>query len=283
MKAAFLTRRHEPQSRSIVPEVARLLRERDVEVDMLYPDEQVLDLACVPVAHDLYVLKEKTEMALTLAASFHDRGALLVNPLFVTEVCRDKVATSRVLQRARVPIPETFVGATPRHLAPLLETGALVVKPRRGSQGRGVRVVRDVAHLEEAPSEGSVFAQRYYEPDGKDRKIYRIGEAIFGVERVWPARTYEEKIGEPFEVTGRLRDITLRCGAAFGIDLYGLDIIVTAQGPFVVDFSSFPGFKGVPQADVHVADYLIRALERRGNGKRESSPVRRWETREAAR
>src|SRR2546425_8664481 len=42
--------------------------------------------------------------------------------------------------------------------------------------------------------------------------------------------------------------ISLRCGRAFGIDLYGVDIIESEGMPYVVDMCSIPGFKGVPDA-----------------------------------
>jgi ribosomal protein S6--L-glutamate ligase len=144
----------------------------------------------------------------------------------------------------------------------LLDGGALVVKPNRGSQGRGVRVVRRATDLEESRSESLVFAQRYHRPRGRDRKIYRIGNEVFGVKRVWPVRTYEDKRGEPFEVSPELQDVALRCGRAFGIDLYGLDVVMSDDGPVVVDMSSFPGFKGVPHAARRIADYVYEAGRR---------------------
>src|SRR3989449_10140344 len=90
---------------------------------------------------------------------------------------------------------------------------------------------------------------------------------IFGVKRVWPARTYEQNLGEPFTITPELHNISLRCGRAFGIDLYGLDIIENNGKPYVVDVSSFPGFKGVPDAALRLADYIYSAGQRVLNGE----------------
>jgi ribosomal protein S6--L-glutamate ligase len=107
-----------------------------------------------------------------------------------------------------------------------------------------------------------VFAQRYHEPEGRDRKIYVIGGQVFGVKRVWPVRTFEDKVGEPFTITPDLASIALRCGEAFGLELYGLDIIISDGSPYVVDISSFPGFKGVPDAALRLADYIYDAARR---------------------
>jgi ribosomal protein S6--L-glutamate ligase len=176
---------------------------------------------------------------------------------------RDKIVASRVLQEAKVPYPETYITGRPSQLASLLDKGPLVVKPYRGSEGRGVRVVWDADELGEIPTnQGPIFAQRYYKPQGLDHKIYCIDGQIFGVKRVWPVRSYEDKMGRPFTITPELREIALRCGEAFGIDLYGVDIIMNEDRPYVVDMSSFPGFKGVPEAALRLADYIYTAGQR---------------------
>jgi len=64
-----------------------------------------------------------------------------------------------------------------------------------------------------------------------------------------------------------MRDIALRCGRAFGIDLYGVDIIESDGMPYVVDMCSIPGFKGVPNAVTLLAQYFRNAAERAARDK----------------
>jgi ribosomal protein S6--L-glutamate ligase len=213
------------------------------------------------------VLKSGSELALSLAGALHEAGATIVNPYPVAAACRDKVIATSVLQSAGVPTPETYLAAHVGELAPLLDQGPLVVKPYRGTNGVGVHTVWDPDQLDDVAHGGVIFAQRYHKPEGRDRKIYVIGGQVFGVKRVWPARTYEEKLGEPFTITRELREIALACGRAFGIELYGLDIIVSDGRPYVVDISSFPGFKGVPDASLRLADYIYAAAERALRGE----------------
>jgi ribosomal protein S6--L-glutamate ligase len=264
MRLGLILTRH-PRTRisPIVPEVVRLLREWDVDVQLIYPEEELTSLDAVADECDLYVLKSGTELALSLAGALHAMGATLLNPYPVAAACRDKIVTTRILDEADVPTPETYVTGDPLTLAPLLESGPVVVKPHRGSQGRGVCVVRHPAELESFPFElGTVLAQRYHQSDGRDRKVYCIGDQVFGVKRVWPVRNYRDKLGEPFTVSEEIREIALRCGAAFGLELYGLDIVVSEERPYVVDVSSFPGFKGVPDAALRLADYIYAAMHR---------------------
>src|SRR5438445_473402 len=103
-----------------------------------------------------------------------------------------------------------------------------------------------------APTEEPVCAQRYHPPDGPDRKISSIGNELFGVLRGRPART-------SFTLSPQLVDIAQRCGGAFGIDLFSVDIVESAGRTYVVDMSSVPGFHGVPDAAVRVAEDIYAA------------------------
>lgn len=270
MRIAFILTRH-PASRHspIIPEVMRLLMDWGMDVDAIYPEERLTNLAKIRVDYDLYVLKSGTELALSLAGALHTAGAKLLNPYRVAEILRDKIVTSHILHAAGIPVPDAFVTADEKQLVTLLEDGPIVVKPYRGSQGRGVRVVRSAGELSLGMNadEEFMFIQRYHEPQGLDKKIYVIGDQVFGVKRVWPPKTYDEKLGEPFTITPELHDIALKCGQAFGIDLYGFDVIESNGQPYVVDMSSFPGFKGVPNAALRLADYIYTVGERLSSGE----------------
>ena len=269
MRIGMLMLRHPPTRISpIMPAVVQMLQNWGCGVDIIYPEERVTPLSEVRVIHDLYILKSGTELALSLAGALHAVGARILNPYPVAATMRDKIASMRVLEAAGVPVPETYITSHSRQLADLLDAGPLVLKPYRGSQGRGVHVIWDADELDDVSSdEGPVFAQRYHKPEGEDHKIYVIGEQMFGVKRIFPARTYEEKIGEPFTISSELREIALRCGHAFGVDLFGFDVVMSNGKPYVVDIQSFPGFKGVPDAELRLADYIYSAAQRAVNGE----------------
>jgi len=238
------------------------LSARGVKLDLICPEKQLLDMATVRVENDLYILKSGTELALSMAGALHGLGAVTLNPYPTVAMMRNKIIVTRMLQQAGLPVPASYVASDPSEFVPLLDSGPLILKPYRGSRGVGIRIIRDAGELTGMKPNGLILAQRYKEPDGTDRKIYCIGGELFGVKRIWPIRTYEDKVGEPFAVTPELREIALRCGRVFGIDLYGLDVVVSAGQPYVVDVQKFGSYMGVPDAPRRLADYIQAAAQR---------------------
>src|SRR3712207_1540010 len=91
--------RHSP----LMPEVVRLLQAWGATVDILYPHEQLMQLSQLRVGYDVYVLKAKTNLVLSLAGALHGAGATMLNSYPITALMRDKVMTMHVLQRAGIP------------------------------------------------------------------------------------------------------------------------------------------------------------------------------------
>lgn len=257
-------------------QMVQLLSDRGVTLQLIYPEKQLTDLSQVRVENDLYLLKSGTEPALSLGGSLHVLGAVTLNPYPVVQMLRNKVIVMRALQAAGVPVPDTFMTCDVADLAPLLEAGPLIIKPYRGTRGRGVVVVRRPEELAAPADDDFVLAQRYHAPDGdgQDHKIFRIGDRIFGIQRVWPIRTYEDKVGRPFDPSPELRDIAIRCGEAFGIDLYGLDVVMSEGRPYVVDLNKFGSYMGVPDGPRLLADYVYTAAERAMHGAHYPAPVK---------
>jgi len=274
LRIGFLLPRYSQRSKSFMPAVVQALAESGAMVDIIHPVDRMVNLAELRVEHDLYVLRHTSGFSLSLAGALHALGAAIVNPYPVSAALRDKIVATRTLQAAGVLTPATYAAAHPDQLRPLLDSGPLVVKPYQGAGGHHVGVVRNDVELAAVNcGREPVFAQRYHPNDGRDRKVYSIGGRLFGVKKVFPRRTEEEKQGEPFTLTPQLRDIAERCGRAFGIDLYGVDIIESEGTPYVVDMCSIPGFKGVPDALRLLTQYFHAAAERAVRGELLSHPA----------
>jgi len=260
MKIGVITKREKAhKSGSVMRETIGLLESRGVAVEAIYPEDGCVDVARVKADCDLYLLKSGTEAALSFAGALHVAGAKILNPYPSVVAMRDKIISTKTLQLADAPLPETWFASKPEQLAGLLKEGPVVIKPFwAASQGRGVQTIKTEEELATVTGEdGVIFAQRYHQPDGRDHKLYVIGDQVFGVRRVWPPLTLEDKLGEPFDVPDEMREIALGCGRAFGVGLYGVDLITSGGKSYIVDINTFPGFKGVPKAAELLADYVL--------------------------
>jgi ribosomal protein S6--L-glutamate ligase len=265
MKIGLITTRKKGRTEgegSVMGDVAARLESRGYTLEPIFPDETLLDISNSRPDCDLYLLKSGTTPAMALAAILDAADAQILNRYDAVVKIKSKILSSRLLSDAGIPVPDAFVANDTASLAPLLSRNPIVIKPLfGGSRGRGVEIVHSIDELPQS-DDGAFFVQSYHQPDGKDYKLYRIASKVFGVRRVWPARTLEEKLGEPFDPSQEMIDITMRCGEAFGINLYGIDIITSGGRPYVVDINSFPGFKGIPEAGRYLADYITEYLEK---------------------
>jgi ribosomal protein S6--L-glutamate ligase len=244
--------------------VARLRDTHGVTVDLLTPDEQLLELGQLQAEHDLYVLKAKTPMTLAMAAAVSAAGARVINTFEASNLTRDKLAATAVLAASGVPVPASWATGRPELLRDQLEGGPLWLKPQRGSQGKGVRRLTSVAEMDRAECAACdvyglpipLFAQREVPSGGRDLKVYVVGEHMWAIARPFPARTLEDKLGTPCRVPPMIREAAIGCGRALGLELYGVDFLVAGDQFFVIDVNALPGFKGVPEAPAAIADYV---------------------------
>jgi ribosomal protein S6--L-glutamate ligase len=247
----------------LVPMLVDHLEAWGARVMLIDPDVEPVSLHDLHATDvDLYVLVSPSEAALSLAGALEGSGGVVFPSYTVAAGCRDKIVQTAVLSHAGLPVPESWLTVHPETLAGELRRGPLLVKDPRGSLGRGLHLVRhrdDLWHL----SRGTPWlVMRYHRADGPDLKLYRIDDEVHGVARTFPAHSIADKLGRPLQVTSELRDLAVRCGDAFGTNMCGVDVIRSDGRLWVVDMSSFPGFKGVPDAADRIAHLVLTRARR---------------------
>src|SRR5207249_8577944 len=114
-----------------ISEIVRALGALGATANPVHLGDNLFDVAEERLDYDLYVLKNKSDLAMSVAADLYSAGAALLNPYPVSAMLRDRIVTFRVLRAAGVPVPETFVASHISQLLPALDRGPLIVKPYR--------------------------------------------------------------------------------------------------------------------------------------------------------
>jgi ribosomal protein S6--L-glutamate ligase len=261
-RVSFLMERGTPpRLNPIMADAFKLLEARQIQVDVRFPEDELLRLNDLRLDADVYVLKSDTELSLSLALSFEQLGARVLNRASASLLAKDKILAAATLARAGLPAPRSLAAAQPAQLAGQLAR-PLILKPHRGYHGAGVAVAHARDELPAASAYPEVvFAQDYLADARLDLKVFVIGEQVFGVRKAFAGDSFL-RAGEPTPLTPEIEDIARRCGQAFGLELYGLDIAEDPErGPRIIDVNYFPGYRGVPDAALKIADYVAGVVD----------------------
>ena len=126
----------------------------------------------------------------------------------------------------------------------------LVVKSRTSSRRDLVLLVAgpgDIAELLPEWGDEPVVAQEFAANDGFDIKVWVIGADLSAARRR-SALVSSDKSSDEFLDPAELPVDWIRtardAGAALGLQLFGVDLLITGGRPVVVDINPFPGFRG---------------------------------------
>src|SRR5579863_8853272 len=244
---------------------------RLLDVRNLSGEQALQEEARSPQA-DLYLLKSHAPQALEVAHALEQKGALVVNSWASSVACQDRVLMAQRMHEARLPWPRTWHFATLASLLAdeaFLETLAfpVIIKSYYSHRGDLVDFVSSYEALEALAGDWSqepIVLQEYAESDGWDIKMWVIDRQIFAARRrtpLEPNAPKEDFVIAPQDLPQEWADITHEIGRVFNLRLYGVDLLVTKNGPMIVDVNSFPGFRGVPGADsalVALVETLVR-------------------------
>jgi ribosomal protein S6--L-glutamate ligase len=218
---------------------------------------------------DLYLLKSHTPQALELARMLESQGRRIMNSWSASRACQDRVLTTGQMHAANLPWPQTRAFAT---LADALNAPAelasfswpLIIKSRYSQRGDLIVKLDEPAQFQTLATQWShepVIVQEFVAGDGWDRKLWVIDQRVFAARRRSPLETGVAREDVPLtdsELPVAWKELALAIGQTFGMQIYGVDLLLTEKGPLPVDINAFPGFRGVPGA----SDVLVHLIER---------------------
>ncbi|MER6626917.1 hypothetical protein ABT301_01525 [Streptomyces sp. NPDC000987] len=264
MKFCFLV--EEQYRRDGMPnEVIHQLTSWGHQVDVLRPGGSLLRLteAVQTSTHDAWVLKTVSGgPGLTLLEAAASAGLTTVNNARAIRGVRDKALAAAIGLNCGLPLPATYAAARPELLLEIPDSEyPIVVKPADGSAGRAVHLVssphRLAEMLPELAGEGMLVAQPYVPNSGVDIKVYSVGDELYATERCSPLHPDHAVRERRVPLSAEIAAIAAQVGVVYGLDLYGVDVVLGPDGPVVVDVNDFPSFRQVPDAPARLARAVL--------------------------
>ncbi len=222
----------------------------------------------------------------TIVKQLQLMGIPVINHYLPIVRAKNKVATMQILSHKGIPIPKTAVIHHVDNIDAAVQTIGrfpLIIKMPQGSEGIGVsilessRSLRSMLDLMENNFRNNLIIVQEYvkEAKGKDIRVFIVGGKIVA------AMERKAKRGEfrsNFERGGSVsitdlseeeKDISLQAAKAIGLDVAGVDVIRTVEGPKILEVNANPGLEGITQATgINVAQHILMYAEKVGRQKR---------------
>lgn len=249
-----------PKASTIFPEVFDRLADAGVGTSVHLPHDGDVDHAVVGSA-ELVVHRGLNGAAMELVAGLHVAGAALINAYAGVLGLADRVAMLRALEG--IPVPATEVVASWQEVAPAAGDRRCVVKSA-GGPGRGESIVVGTAEelRIDRGLEPPFLVQDYVVAGEFDHKLYVVGDQVRGLLKPSPLAVGHTTEGAVFTPDSELVSLARRVRERLGLDFLGVDVLVTEEGPVVVDVNDFPGYRGIEDAAELVAAHLLHRLDR---------------------
>ena len=186
---------------------------------------------------------------------------------------RDKLHSSQILARNRIPTPRTAYVRDMKDIERAIEAvGGLpvVVKVTQGTQGQGV-FLRHTLHETTNLVQGllvtgkAVLIQEYIaESHGKDiRALVVGGKVVACMRRKARGREFRSNYHlngtiEKVDIPDEYAEVACRAARVLGLNVAGVDLLEGNDGPLVLEVNSSPGLEGIEKASgVNVAGAII--------------------------
>jgi ribosomal protein S6--L-glutamate ligase len=217
-----------------------------------------------------------------IGRSLTDFGVLLLSQLALMDVpttlsaaglstARNKFATMQKLRAAGLRIPESFLVASKIKAGDVIEQSPppLILKLLSGTQGVGVMKVEKVSDVGPiidtlVELKQLILIQSYIPNPGEDIRMFVVGDEVVGAmirkagPTEWRSNIHLGGKGIMYHPTGGEQETAIKAAKAVGVEIAGVDMIMSKEGPYTIEVNASPGFKGLMKAtDVDVPGRII--------------------------
>lgn len=202
------------------------------------------------------------DLEISIVKQFKMLGIPVVNDYLPTARAKNKLRTLQILTHRGIPVPRTLIVRKLEFLDEGIETVGgypVIIKSPFGSYGVGVAIVESRRSLYSSldmvwktTASSIILIQEYVaEAEGVDFRAYVIGDRVVAsMQRKATKGDFRSNLhygGEAVKVklTAEEQHLAVRATQALGLDVGGVDLLRTKNGPVVMEVNANPGFEGL--------------------------------------
>lgn len=210
-------------------------------------------------------LAGRLDVELSILKQFQLMDIPVVNGYLPTVRAKNKLRTIQLLTEKAIPVPKTVVVRQFEYVdaaVKVLGGYPLILKSAFGSYGCGVVIVESSRSLYSSldllgeSTKTPLFLMQEFieEADGSDYRAFVINnEVVASMQRQAKSGDFRSNLhlgghAQKFELTNEEKDIVLKAVKALGLQVAGVDLLRSKNGPLVMEVNSNPGFIGLVEA-----------------------------------
>ncbi len=220
-----------------------------------------------------------TAYGMAVVRQFGMMGSYCLNPARAIGASRDKLYAHQLLARHKIGMPVTAFAHSPKDTEGLIElvgNAPLVVKLLESTQGRGVVLAETDQAAESVVGafrglNANFLVQEFVkESEGADIRCLVIGgRVVAAMERKAEAGEFRSNLHRggsacSVKITKQERETAVRAAKVIGLDVAGVDLLRSHDGPKVLEVNSSPGLQGIERVSgKDIAGLIIEHIEKK--------------------
>lgn len=239
---------------------------------VLYRGNEVKPNAVIPRIGATY-----TFYGMAVVRQFEAAEVYTINSSDAIGRSRDKLSALQLLSRAGVGLPTTSFAHSTQDIDGILDViggPPVIVKLLEGTQGVGVVLAETRKAAESVigafrQMDANFIVQEYIkESAGSDVRAFVVGgKVVAAMRRTGAPGDFRSNLhrggsAQAVKLTPKERSTAVRAAKAMGLNVAGVDILQSDEGPLVLEVNSSPGLEGIEGASgVDIADLIIEYIE----------------------
>lgn len=211
------------------------------------------------------------DLRASVVKQFELLGVPVLNDYQSILKAKNKLKTLQILSHYGIPLPKTIViGKNDDLKSAIKKVGGapVIIKSPFGSLGSGVMIAESYRAAQSAADffgTRIVLIQQFVkESKGKDTRVFVVGgKVVASMQRTAKRGEFRSNAalggkGKIVDIPQEYAEIALKSSEILGLDMAGVDILDTKNGPVILEVNSNPGFEELEAATgIDVAKAIV--------------------------